>query len=605
MSSFNIYMSTKTFDIVTKSVLGTTSTSMPGLVGALDSTMDQTKGIGENGAVEISYSKILENASTFTESFQKSLMALSNGTIQGIVRYKISEGVQETNLQSVLKSLPSSGSDRKLAIGLLISLIFQVRDCRREDKRKGARDLFNYLFPRVVDEIPELADIIKPLLALTPEYGYWKDIIKLWATSKEENPLYEACLDLFANQLLDDQVNIATSSGKMSLAGKWAPSEGKKFGKMAHLLAHRIFKKGTHSQKMKAYRRLVSTLREKIGVTERLMCAKKFSEIKFELVPALCLNRHRLAWANRSSDCSYRSRDTDRVQAKKNYKTFLESLTSPDSKGAKGTPVFLHNLARNIMNARNSSDIALLEAQWRDHEKLILEHSKRTGFGLESILCVADVSRSMRGTAPDISGSMRGTPMNLAIALSVMVARLQTGIWKGRILTFHTSPTWVILKDSWSVKKCLHHVAEAPWGCNTNFVGTHQLILDVMKENHLSASDLPKALMVISHMQFNRASQSIHTSGSWITTRETLQKMYTEVGFKLPPMIFWDTRGDTIGMPVTEKEEGALMVNGFSTGLLKILLEDGVDALMECTPWKILLKTLTSERYQRVWSVVL
>lgn len=591
-------MSMNTFDIVSKSVFGTTVTSKPGLVGALDSTMNSPKGIGEKGAVEISYSKILENASASTESFQRSLMALSNGAIQRTKSSAFSEEVQETNLQAVLKSLPSSGSDRKLAIGLLISLLFQVRDCRKEGKGKGARDPFNYLFPRVVAEVPELAEVMKPLLALTPEYGYWKDIISLWTTVKEGNPLYETCLDLFANQLLDDQVNIATPSGKMSLAGKWAPSEGKKFGKMAHFLAHRIFKKGTHSQKMKAYRHLIATLREKIGVTERLMCAKKFSEIKFELVPGLCLNRHRLAWDNRTKAGSVRSRDPDRLQAKKNYHKFVKSLTSPDSKGAKGTSVFLHNLARQILEASDPSDVALLEAQWRDHENLILEHSKKTGFGLESMLCVADVS-----------GSMDGTPMDLAIALSVMVARLQTGIWKGRILTFHDSPSWVILQDDWSVKECLHHVAKAPWGGSTNFVKTHQLILDVMKDNHLSASDLPKALMVISDMQFDYTNHLGYTRGVvhdiWMTTHEKLQKMYAEVGFTLPLMIYWNARGDTRGMPVTEKKEGALMVSGFSTSFLKLFLEDGIDALMEFTPWKLLLQTLTSEHYQRVWSVVL
>jgi len=595
-------MSNSMTDYVTKSVFGSTSSGSTGLVGAMDATLDPTKGIGEKGAVEYSYSKILENASSSTESFQKSLMALSNSAIQGTKYAPFSPDVVKTNLDAVIKSLPTSGSDRKIALGLVASLLFQTRDCRKEGKGKGARDPFNFMFSYLVKNVPEFSESMKPLLALTPDYGYWKDIVSIWSGTTEGEPLYQACLDLFAHQLLDDQATLTTSGDgkkKISLAGKWAPSEGKKHGKMAKALAFNLFKTGNFSQKMKGYRSLLSTLREKIGVTETLMCAKKFSEIKFELVPGLCLNRHRLAWDNKTKAGAIRSDDADRIQAKENYHKFLESLTKPTSKGAKGTSVFLHNLAKQILGTTDPTQLALLEAQWMDHEKLILEHSKKTGCGLESILCVADVS-----------GSMHGDPMMLAIALSVMIARLQTGIWKGRILTFHEKPSWVILQDDWSVKKCIDTVRCAPWGGTTNFVGTHQLILDVMKKNHLSASDLPSALMVVSDMQFDQANGQIRdwskvNPSTWMTTHDTLQKMYSVEGYSLPLMIYWNARGDTNGMPVTEKEEGALMVSGFSTSLLKLFLEDGMDALMEFTPWKLLMKTLTDEHYKPVWDVML
>ena len=603
----------------TKSAISSTSSdpiassSGSGLVEAFDTVLDPTKGVGEKGAVEYSYSKILENASATTESFQRSLMALSNSSIQGTTTAPYSSHIQETNLQAVLTSLPTEGSERKIALGLLMSLLFQIRDCRKEGKGKGARDPFIHLFNRVVSLVPEIKALTKPLLALTPQYGYWKDIISVWSNAHDGSVLYESCLDLFSHQLQDDQTTVMTSSSSssssssstrsISLAGKWAPSEGKKYGLMAKGLAQRIFKTGTFSQKMKAYRSLLSSLRTKIGVTEQLMCAKKFSEIKFNLVPGVCLNRHRLAWDNKTKNHLERSSDSDRITAKANYQLFLESLKAPESKGAKGTSVFLHELASQIMSTSDDTELALLEAQWRDHEKMIRKHSEKTGFGLESMLCVADVS-----------GSMEGTPMMVAIALSVMVARLQTGSWKGRILTFHEKPSWVILQDDWSIKKCLDHVRRAPWGGTTNFIGTHELILEVMRENKLSGSDLPKALMVISDMQFDHANRVSYASSvvtTWKTTHETLSEMYVKMGeevtgeaYQLPLMIYWNVRGDTGGMPVSVTEVGALMVSGFSTNLLKLFLEQGIDSLQQFTPWKLLFDTLTDSHYQDVWNVM-
>jgi hypothetical protein len=68
-------------------------------------------------------------------------------------------------------------------------------------------------------------------------------------------------------------------------------------------------------------------------------------------------------------------------------------------------------------------------------------------------------------------------------------------------------------------------------------------------------------------------------------------------------MVYWNARGDTGGMPVTESQEGAVMVSGFSTSLLKLFLETSVDALLEYTPWKLFLQTMTDKHYERVWEV--
>ena len=39
------------------------------------------------------------------------------------------------------------------------------------------------------------------------------------------------------------------------------------------------------------------------------------------------------------------------------------------------------------------------------------------------------------------------------------------------------------------------------------------------------------------------------------------------------------------------------MMSGFSPALLNLFCEQGMDALQDCTPWSIFLKSLENERY--------
>lgn len=47
----------------------------------------------------------------------------------------------------------------------------------------------------------------------------------------------------------------------------------------------------------------------------------------------------------------------------------------------------------------------------------------------------------------DVSGSMFGTPMDVAVALSMILADLNEGIWHKKMITFSTSPQFFVVPD--------------------------------------------------------------------------------------------------------------------------------------------------------------
>ena len=69
----------------------------------------------------------------------------------------------------------------------------------------------------------------------------------------------------------------------------------------------------------------------------------------------------------------------------------------------------------------------------------------------------------------DVSGSMSGTPMEVAIALGILVSEITSPSYANRCLTFSARPEWVEIDPSMSLEEKVHQVQSAPWGMNTDF----------------------------------------------------------------------------------------------------------------------------------------
>ena len=530
-------------------------------------------------------------------------------------------------VSTILTIVKTTGDSRLLSD--LFVLVFQTRDCRGG---KGEKMLFYRLFLELYKEYPRT---VVSLLRVIPTYGYYKDFLILLEmiaslrSNLEFGDLFGlkiAMIDLYAAQLLKDKKELDSSVGtetvpKLSLAAKFAPREGKHFEEAYKMLVRKLFGKSPRAQEK--YRKLVVPLTKTLEVPEVLMCARLYDEINFKNVPSLCLNRFRKAFLNElvtkkggrpvplsESEKETGNRHPDdpkRVQCRKNLQ-----WASVQGKVC-GRVLQPHELVSQLMKNPDISatESFVYDAQWRQiHESVSIGISKlvgtsdSTGINLGKLVPLVDVS-----------GSMKGIPMQVAIALGILVSERSEGSFNDRFITFHEHPTWVSLKGCNSLRDKVVKTEAAPWGGSTNFEAALEMILEVAIEHRLSPEEIPD-LIVFSDMQFNQAGKYGETMHDVITRR------FAEAGVKIcgtpyraPKIIYWNLRGDTRGVPVEANTPNTQMLSGFSPSLLKLLLDgeplvieevatDGTVTQRKVTPAETLRKALDDERYNLIREIL-
>ena len=231
----------------------------------------------------------------------------------------------------------------------------------------------------------------------------------------------------------------------------------------------------------------------------------------------------------------------------------------------------------------------------------------------------------------DVSGSMSGTPMEVAIALGILVSEITSPSYANRCLTFSARPEWVEIDPSMSLEEKVHQVQSAPWGMNTDFEQACEHILKVAVEAKLQPEDIPD-LIVFSDMQFDEARDQngweTHQERilPWETHQERIVRRFKEEGLKVcgkawpsPHIIYWNLRGNTGGFPAQADTENVTMLSGYSPSLMKLLLdgdslgeeetwidENGDEVVMQTKkdPYSTVRKALDSEDYAAVRKVL-
>ena len=488
----------------------------------------------------------------------------------------------------------------------LIVLTMQTRDCRGG---KGERDLSQRLFWELLALWPDVAIKLIPLL---PEYGSYRDLPALWhavsnpdaetappAKARGQGRLREvknALEDVYVEQLRKD-----LTSDQPSLAAKYAPREKKQFAAFGAAVASKLFPGGNAKAE---YRKAMARLTSKLDVPEVKMCGKRWAEIDVSAVPSRCLAKSRRGFLNeklardrpltvdedRTGDRF--PDDEDRVTCRQHVR---EAVLA--SSKIKGKQCFPHELVRRVIGGRHASTLEddLVNAQWATMKKDIEEQIAATGSKRGALTALVDVS-----------GSMAGVPMEVSIALGLLVSDLADEPFKHRVLTFESTPRWHKIPATSSPVEQIRNLQRAPWGGSTNFAAAMDLLLAACVDGHVQAEDVPD-LIVFSDMQFDAAN-----GPGWETHHERLTRVWAEKGYELPTITYWNLRGDTQGgFMADSKTPGVRLLSGFSPALLKLVLtgeeadedeEVTVDGVSRAkpTPYETMRRALDAPRYDAV-----
>lgn len=428
-----------------------------------------------------------------------------------------------------------------------LKLAAYVRDCRGG---KGERELGRWALAWLADNHPrELAHNLK---AFVGDYGRFDDPAALIGTAVETE-----ALELLRAQLVEDQAKLADTDKRqsVSLCAKWVPSENKALDKKLRM--HKKLAKHMGISPAELRKTFLSPLRERLELLERRMCANEWDAIEFGKVPSVAMHIHG------------KPQNAFPKRLEHKFAEWKGQLSSGEAK-VNAKALFPHQLVAEYLSRIEVDE--LIEAQW----KVLAEEAASMG----------DLQRTL--VLSDVSGSMSGRPMEVSIALGLMVSQLAQDEYKDLVLTFESQPKFHHVEGDTFFAR-VRNLKNAPWGGSTNFAAAFREILRLATAAKLSREQLPQRLIVVSDMQFDMADRNFESN------YEVLKREFAQAGFDVPHLVFWNVNGSTSDFPAFSGQAKVSLVSGFSTAILKSVLTG-----VELTPLQTVLNVVLDARYDAI-----
>ncbi|KAK2636880.1 hypothetical protein Ddye_031672 [Dipteronia dyeriana] len=398
-------------------------------------------------------------------------------------------------------------------------------------------------------------------------------VLNRYSHDPEFRFLYERVSDYFAESLKKDVEFLESGdSTKVSLAAKWCPSIDSSFDRVTLIcesIAKKVFPRESYpeyegiEEAHYAYRvrdrlrkQVLVPLRKVLELPEVYIGDNRWDLIPYNRVASVAMKFYKN---------KFLKHDQER------FSDYIEKVKSGKAKIAAGA-LLPHEIIESLYDDDGGQ---VGELQWKRMVGDLLMKGK-----LRNCLAVCDVS-----------GSMTGTPMEVSVALGVLVSELSDDPWKGKLITFSASPQLQKVEgnDLWSKTEFVRNM---PWGTNTDFQKVFDLILQVAVEGNLKPEQMIKRLFVFSDMEFDEAS-----ANPWETDYQAIVRKYTEKGYgsAVPEIVFWNLR-DSRATPVAGKQKGVALVSGFSKNLITLFLNNEGDI----NPELVMEAAISGEEYQKL-----
>lgn len=372
------------------------------------------------------------------------------------------------------------------------------------------------------------------------------------------------------------------------------------------------------------HRDILTPLRNKAKVPEHFVGKAEFHLVDYNRMASRC----RLLFG----DKVFKKFDEKRYVAylEASAKQALKDPLQKDEKN-KGPSVKTGQLLPHEVTAKAMRDDGVeTNLQWRGLVTKIL--AERTNNDLK----IAAGEKTIDGVGSwlplvDVSGSMSGEPMEVAVALGLLLAEScpKSNPFYGKVLTFESNPKLVdvnyipdyetpidptLLSEAevkaklGSIQQRVNAVKGYSWGGSTNIEKAFDRLLELLTEGGIWGKK-PKAgvtsdfvrntkLVIFSDMEFDQARRDYYSSNSsWSTTHENIVKKFENAGFEkgaVPLIVYWNLRASR-STPVQKANHNVVaLLSGFSAGILKTFMTGKVE---DFTPWGQMLQSIRAELY--------
>lgn len=490
-----------------------------------------------------------ENNWTKTENGADALLSTNSSLVD---MFGVIGALRTRNENDIISLFTKAFAEDKL---LATKMSFYARDIRMGGlgERRTPRIIWRYL----AETHPS---IMRKNLFFVPEFGRWDDLFIFIGT-----PVEEDMWDVIRGQW-DRDINSMKLNQPISLMAKWLKSVNASSRESVAIAKITASKLGLTE---KEYRQTLSLMRSYIDVVEQKMSRKEFDKINYNAVPSKAMLRYRNAFRNRDearfleyTNALVSGAPDVKINASTLYPyDIFEGLCLQYSSGWYGR---LNNESSDFYFA-NKDDI--LEAQWKALPNYVE--------GENNVVVMADTS-----------GSMSGRPINTSLGLAIYFAERNSGPFHNTFMTFSSKPSFVTLKGDTLYDKIrsVPSIVE-----DTNLEKAFDMILKVCVENNLRQEDVPKALVVISDMEFNCCTSP---SDRKETFYDTMKNKFEFHGYSIPQIIFWNVCSRQNVFHAFSDYKGVQLASGQSPSVfLSIMKNIGV------TPYEAMLNVLNNSAY--------
>ena len=424
---------------------------------------------------------------------------------------------------------------------LAMKLAFFTRDVRGG---LGERRVFRVILRWLAANKPESAG---KNISNVPEYGRFDDLLSLLGTDCEKN-----ALAYMKEQLTADLVSME-DGGQVSLLAKWLPSVNASNAD-AVKKAKRIAK--NFGMNDAEYRKTLSRLRAVIRIIENNLRERYYS-FDYEKQPSKALFKYRKAFERNDGA---------------RYGDFLARVSSGEAKLKTGSLVPYDIIAPFFVQQVTDEERRAIDVTWKAQEDFT---------NGENALAVVDGSGSMYGGAKPL-------PAAVALSLGIYFAERNSGIFHNHFITFSCNPKLVEIKGE-DIADKVRYCESFNEVANTNIQKVFELILETAVKNKISQAELPSTLYFISDMEFDCCMEDAE-----MTNFEYARGLFEQNGYALPRVVFWNVASRNSQQPVTQNEQGVVLVSG-STPRVFSMLASGT-----LSPYTFMMETLNSERYASI-----
>lgn len=412
-----------------------------------------------------------------------------------------------------------------------IKTVLYIRDVRNGQGNKDILRVFHEVCASLESHV-EFFDAYLKIIKHIPEFGSWNDVYTLYSTTKSQQ----------VKDTIIKLVNENLHNKQDALCAKWFPMQSQ---------FHKDYAKALELD-LGQVRRYVTAIRR---TTEQLMCRNEWSSINYDHVPSR---------TNKLCSAAFLKHDNARRSE------YLAEATKENSTvSMKASTLYPHEITNMVRKGQAQSGNAL----WNSLPDYM------EGSDKFNILPIIDVSGSMSCGVPGTSCQA----IDIAVGLGLYFSSHNQGDFKNAWLNFSTNPQFQLLRGN-TLSEQIRNMNTRDWEMSTNLQAVFDLILSV----DCKPEDMPKVLIIVSDMEFN-------CTNSTRTNFKAIDDKYKAKGLTRPLIVFWRVNVVSTQFPVTVNDQGSILINGYSPGIMKLILSMGIEDLTSITPESFMLKAIANK----------